>query len=94
MCARHRWYNTIHSNYGNVYQDLFNLPDLVRGGDFVSRLAGGLEGPDRKMIARLPPSKTLTRTIASCFDLSCARFIECWIRCQCPCPAAVGELNR
>jgi len=26
-------------------KDLFNLPDVVRGGDFVLRLAEGLERP-------------------------------------------------
>ncbi len=74
-------------------KDLFNLPDVVRGGDFVLRLAEGLEGLDRKRMVRLPPDKTLTRTIASRFALPCARFMGCWIRCQCPCSAAGGELN-
>jgi hypothetical protein len=44
-------------------KDLFDLPDAVRGGDFVLRLAEGLERPDQTL-----KDYVVTPQLAKCFD--------------------------
>jgi hypothetical protein len=44
-------------------KDLFELPDVVRGGDFVLRLAEGLERPDQTL-----RDYVVTPQLAKCFD--------------------------
>ena len=44
-------------------KDLFDLPDVVRGGDFVLRLAEGLERPEQTL-----RDYVVTPQLAKCFD--------------------------
>ena len=44
-------------------KDLFDLPDVVRGGDFVLRLAEGLERPEQTL-----KDYVVTPQLAKCFD--------------------------
>jgi hypothetical protein len=44
-------------------KDLFDLPDVVRGGDFVLRLAEGLERPEQTL-----RDYVVTPQLARCFD--------------------------
>ena len=46
-----------------LIKDLFDLPDVVRGGDFVLRLAEGLERPDQTL-----RDYVVTPQLAKCFD--------------------------
>ena len=51
-------------------KDLFDLPDVVRGGDFVLRLVEGLERPEQTL-----RDYVVTPQLAKCFDeahLACA----------------------
>ena len=45
MNGRRRWSNAI--QMATFIRDLFDLPDTVRGGDFVLRLDEGFERPDQ-----------------------------------------------
>ena len=44
-------------------KDLFDLPDVVRGGDFVLRLAESLERPEQTL-----RDYVVTAQLAKCFD--------------------------